>query len=136
MTDNLQQSVSEVDKDLVRSWIDLSKKVRDLSADLKLKAAGTDLSGDASHLSQEASRLCEHVEHIHADVIELLENIETRLPIRDSGAMESRPEPGEIEKESIEIQRESHELRSDFKDIIKALFMWRDDPEERVRERR
>jgi hypothetical protein len=50
--------------------------------------------------------------------------------------MESRPEPGEIEKESIEIQRESHELRSDFKDIIKALFMWRDDPEERVRERR
>ena len=135
MTDNLQESVNEVDKDLAHSWIDLSANVRSLAADLKLKAAGTELAGDASHLSEEASRLCEHVERLHADVLDLLENIESRVPLHEPDDSRQNIESGEVEKESIQIQRESHELRSDFKDVIKALFMWRDDPVERVREK-
>ncbi len=132
MTDNLKQSFAEVDKDLSHSWIDLSANVRDLASDLKLKAAGTTLAGDADHLSNETSRLCDHVERLHADVIDLLENIEARVPVQKS-ANPSDVACDDVEKEKIQIQRESHELRSDFKDVLKALFMWRDDPVERVR---
>lgn len=135
MTDNLKQRVEEVDKDLAHSWIDLSTKVRDLAADLKLKSAGTPLSSDANHLSQETSRLCDHVERLHSDVIDLLENIESRVPIQELDADPSNIPNDDVEKETIQIQRESHELRSDFKDVLKALFMWRDDPVERIREK-
>lgn len=131
MAENLKQSVAEVDKDLAHSWINLSANVRNLASDLKLKAAGTFLAGDADHLSNETSRLCEHVERLHTDVIDLLENVEARGSIQESDVACE-----DVEQEKIQIQRESHELRSDFKDVIKALFMWRDDPVERVREKR
>jgi len=133
MTDNLKHNVEELDKDLSHSWIDLSSNVRTLASDLKLKAAGTSLAADADHLSQEASRLCDHVERIHADVIDLLETLETRVPIQRSNEDESDVSCDDVEKEKIQIQRESHELRSDFKDVLKALFMWVDDPKERVK---
>jgi hypothetical protein len=32
----------------------------------------------------------------------------------------------------MRIQRENHVLRADFMDVLKALFMWRDDPRDRV----
>ncbi len=136
MTDNLKQRVDEVDKDLSHSWVDLSSTVRDLASDLKLKAAGTSLAGDANHLSQETARLCDHVERIHRDVIDLLENIETHIPLNGSDRNPPDVADEEVHREEIQIQRESHELRSDFKDVLKALFMWRDDPVERVREKR
>lgn len=136
MNDKLKHSTEELDRDLSPSWIELGSKVRTLASDLKLKAAGTPLAGDADHLSQQTSRLCDHVERIHADVIDLLENLETRIPLRDSNGGSSDPACDDVEKEKIQIQRESHELRSDFKDVIKALFMWRDDPEERVKNKR
>lgn len=136
MTDNLKTSVEELDRDLSNSWIELGDKIRDLSADLKIKTAGTKFASETDHLAQEISRLCKHVEKIHADVIDLVENIETRLPLPESDGS-SRPgsetEDDEVEKEKIQIQRESHELRNDFKDVLKALFMWVDDPKERVR---
>lgn len=134
MTDNLKQSVQEVDKGLARSWIDLSTNVRTLAEGLMLKAAGTELADDAGHLSTEASRLCDHVERLHEDVLDLIENIETRVPVRE---LETPPPVTHeaVEKEKIQIQRESHELRSDFKDIIKALFLWRDDPVQRARDK-
>lgn len=135
MTDNLKESAAELDKDLSPSWIDLCSKVRTLASDLKLKSAATDLAGDAAHLSQEVSRLCDHVEQIHADVIDLLENLETRIPLHQEGKTQSDVSCDEVEKERIQIQRESHELRSDFKDVLKALFMWVDDPKERLRDK-
>jgi len=136
MSDNLQHSFEAVDQDLASSWIALSAEVRTLAGDLKTKAAGTALSAEADKLSHQASRLCDHVERIHEDVIDLLENIETRIPDRGQAGFDTNVDCGEVEKEKIQIQRESHELKSDFKDILKALFMWVDDPEERVREKK
>lgn len=137
MSENLQDSFKEIDRDLDRSWIDLSTRVRDLAAGVKLKAAGGNLSSDADHLSQEVSLLCDHVERLHADVIDLLANLESHLPLPEPDA----GQPGSVDchdvaKEAVQIQREHHELRKDFRDVIKALFMWRDDPVERLREKR
>ncbi len=66
-------------------------------------------------------------------MIDLLDNLETRIPLSDGGEPQSDPSTDEVERERIQIQRESHELRSDFKDVLKALFMWVDDPKERVK---
>lgn len=139
MKDNLKTSVDELDKDLSPSWIELSDKVRSLAQDLKLKTAGSDYSSEAEHLAQQTSRLCDHVEKLHTDVIDLVENIEDRVPLPEfdgySGSDAGSKDPDTVEKEKIQIQRESHELRNDFKDVLKALFMWVDDPKERVKDK-
>lgn len=140
MSENLKDSFKEIDRDLDHSWIDLSTRVRELAAGLKLKAAGTNIAADADHLSREASQLCDHVERLHADVIDLLSTLESHLPLTGfdpaAMAMATKAACSDVEKESIQIQREHHELRNDFKDVLKALFLWRDDPVERVREKR
>lgn len=135
MNDQIKNNLAEVDKDLSASWIDLSQKVRNLAADLKLKTAGTVFSAETDHLAQQTELLCDHVEKFHADVIDLIENIEIHLPLpeTDSPRPAAAPDPDALVREKIQIQRESHELRNDFKDILKALFMWVDDPKERLR---
>ncbi len=134
MNDHLINNLAEVDKDLSNSWIDLTDNVRDLSADLKLKTAGTTFASEADHLSQQTSRLCDHVAKLHADVIDLIENIETHLPFPESDAANTaNTDLDALDREKIQIQREKHELRKDFKDVLKALFMWVDDPKERLK---
>lgn len=137
---NLQHSIQEVDRDLSPSWIELSSRVSELAASLKLKAVGTELAGAADHLSQETDRLCSHVERLHADVLDLVENLESRIPLPEAGASADKVATAvphdEVQRESIQIQREKHELRDSFKDVLKALFMWVDDPVERVRDKK
>lgn len=41
----------------------------------------------------------------------------------------------EVVHAAIEIGREEHTLKADAKDIIKAFFMWKDDPQERAKQR-
>lgn len=134
MSDNLQQSFEEIDKDLAPSWIELSDRVRGLAAALKLKSAGTSLAADADHLEQETARLCGHVEHLHADVIDLINKLENQSPLPETDASPIPLKSEEVDHEYSRIQRENHELRADFKDILKALFLWRDDPNDRVRD--
>ena len=138
MSDNIQKRFNELNRDLSDSWVDLSDKVRTLAADLKLKAAGTNLASEAEHLSNETSRLCDHVAKLHTDVIDLVENMEDHIPLPESVAARSgelNNSDDQMEREKIQIQRESHELRNDFKDVLKALFMWVDDPKERLKEK-
>ncbi len=136
MNNHLKNNLAEVDKDLSNSWIDLSEKVRDLATDLKLKTAGTIFATEADHLSSQTSRLCDHVAKLHADVIDLIENIETHLPLPESDAPKTAiSDPEALDQEKIQIQRENHELRNDVKDVLKALFMWVDDPKERLRQK-
>lgn len=125
MTSDLHKASSEVSRDLSPAWLDLSSRVRSLAA-----AASP---ADAA-LALEATRLCDHVERLHEDVELLLINLKTSGgPL--AGSIESRAdEPDIIDKANIEIQREMHQ-KGDLQGIIKALFMWKDDPVQRVRDR-
>lgn len=40
---------------------------------------------------------------------------------------------GEEAAAAIQIERDAHTLKPEFKDVVKALFMWKDAPEERVK---
>lgn len=125
MTADLFEASSEVSRDLSPEWLDLSSRVR------RLAAASS--SADSA-LAQEALRLCDHVERLHADVEHLLGTLRTADgPLK--GSIEARVnEPDVIDRANIEIQREMHQ-QSDLQHIIKALFMWKDDPVKRVRDR-
>ncbi len=39
----------------------------------------------------------------------------------------------EVVSAAIQIEREAHTLKPEFKDILKSLLMWKDDPVERVK---
>ncbi|HVJ46529.1 MAG TPA: hypothetical protein VM511_09115 [Luteolibacter sp.] len=124
MTADLLEASSEVSRDLSRQWLELSSRVRTLA-----NAANPEVQGT---LAAEALRLCDHVERLHSDVETLLAGLRTHEgPI--AGTIAARTvEPDEIDQANLQIQREMHQ-KSDLQHVIKALFMWKDDPIERVR---
>lgn len=101
------------------------------------------LSAAEAHLRQELMDFdpdhplavaCRELLTVHAEVRELVEQAynagshHADSPAND----ESHPE---IALAAIEIEREAHTLKADLKDVIKALFMWKDDPAERARDK-
>ncbi|MBK1826630.1 hypothetical protein [Haloferula rosea] len=44
------------------------------------------------------------------------------------------PDDRDFDKAAVQISREEHTLKPEVKDVLKALFMWRDDPAERANE--
>lgn len=125
-TPDLLEASNEVSRDLSPKWLELSAHVRRL--------AGEHASGPATALANEARLLCDHVERLHFDVEQLLVSLESESgPL--AGTLEARDhESSAIDLANLRIQEEMHE-KSDIKKVIKALFMWKDDPVERVRER-
>ena len=136
MNDSVCSSIAEIDKDLAPSWIELNDRVRHLVSELRAKTAGSVFAEPMDQLAEETSRLCDHVNRIHEDVTELLSRLEENAPAYEPDTRLSSSNPEEVEREWARIQTENHELRADFKDVLKALFMWRDDPYERAREER
>ncbi len=139
MSENLKGSRGEIDKDLDRSWMELSDHVRELAKSLQSNAAGSDLAVEAKHLAEETSLLCDHVERLHKDVKDLLRSLDAPQPLpEDDLSSEGRPrdvDHDDVQRESIQIQREQHR-KSNLKEVIKALFLYVDDPVERVRGKR
>ncbi|NJR42887.1 MAG: hypothetical protein HC767_09745 [Akkermansiaceae bacterium] len=134
MDTQLEKIYSHVDHDLSAEWLDLSTRVRHLVGQIQNKAKGTILAEDAAILAVDASKLCDHVERVHLDVGKLLIELDQQMPEMDFTP--SNVDPAEIQRETIQIHRESHEMKANFKDVIKALFMWQDDPMDRVREKK
>lgn len=134
MIDHFQNSVIESDKDHATSWAEFVAKIRSVSADLKMRTTGTEQSQLAARLFHDVSILCDHVETIHAEVPELIADLRNRYP--DKGKKTTSPEidSDEVEMEKIQIQREQHD-KSDIIQVVKAMFMWVDDPVERVKEK-
>lgn len=127
MTANLLDASTEVSRDLSPEWLALSARVRQLAAE----------AGPGTPLAHSAILLCEHVERLHSDCEQLLANLadsDAATRIITSEALETLPKPplAKIDEANIEIQREMHQ-KSDLKHIIKALFMWKDDPVDRAR---
>jgi uncharacterized coiled-coil DUF342 family protein len=126
----MDKTLQQACNDLAPEWIQLCGRVRDQASKMKNNAAGTHLAQDAAALADEAGLLCNHVDRLHADVKMLIERLDDEVA---KSAAEAPGEALEIDKASIQIQREAHEIRADVLDVIKALFMWRDDPADRLR---
>jgi hypothetical protein len=58
---------------------------------------------------------------------------ETRNLLPEAEATQA-PKQLDVVDAEIEIGRKEHEHKPEFKDILKAIFMWHDDPHERANE--
>lgn len=65
---------------------------------------------------------------IHREIRSLIHDM---LP--SSAASVNAPENPAVESAAIEIAKEEHTMKPEVLDVIKALFMWKDDPEERAK---
>lgn len=122
MTDALEKAK----EDIGPQWVELSESVR------RYAAASLENPGDEDAmkaLAAEAMTLCDHVDRLHTELSDLLQALEDA----DAESNEGEPDEREIDMAAIETQRETHEMRADPLDILKALLMWRDDPAERVK---
>lgn len=129
MTADFHEASSEISRELSPQWLELSSRVRRLA----IETQSTSSSGAA--LAAEALRLCDHVERLHSDVEQLLVTLraDDDSPLHGS-PLETAPAPPEdIDQANLQIQDEMHQ-KSDLSHVIKALFMWKDDPVKRVRE--
>jgi len=127
MTADFHEASSEISRELSPQWLELSSRVRRLA----IETQSTGSSGAA--LAAEALRLCDHVERLHSDVEQLLVTLHTD-DIHGTPLETLPPPPIEaIDEANIQIQDEMHQ-KSDLSHVIKALFMWKDDPVKRVRE--
>jgi hypothetical protein len=130
MTADFHEASSEISRELSPQWLELSSRVRRLA----IEAQSTGSSGSA--LAAEALRLCDHVERLHSDVEQLLVTLRADDDALGHAPLETLPPapPEDIDQANIQIQDEMHQ-KSDLSHVIKALFMWKDDPIQRVREK-
>ncbi len=123
---NLEIAKKELCQDLSSRWLTLSDQVRQQSISLKSRTVGTALNAEATTLADDSEKLCAHFERLHGDVEKLLEilGIEEDLPT------ETHLDPTLPEDASrlIISQDHDHQISDNLKDVVKALFMWRDTP--------
>jgi len=111
--------------------IQLSGRVRLLASALRDKTEASPFAAEALVLSNEVNSLCDCVERLHKSVETLLAMIDVD---GTSASVTSGVELTAEDKKAMEIQREIHEFNPAAKDTIKALFMWRDSPGQRLRD--
>ena len=129
----MQTNLEKEKSDHSAEWLALSTKIRTLASRLNEKAHGTDLAADTAEFTSETSQLCDHLDRIYRDLGNLLTELDVKSP--ETNTSSPTVELDEVQREALQIHRETHELRVDFKDIIKALFMWQDDPAERIQKK-
>lgn len=111
--------------------IQLSNHVRLLASVLRDRTKESPFAADALILSAGVNSLCDYVKRLHEGA-ETLFATSSAEGASAAGTPESELTAGE--KKAMEIQEEIHEFNPAAIDTIKALFMWRDSPEERLRE--
>lgn len=111
--------------------IQLSRHVRLLASALRDKTEASPFAADTLILSNQVNSLCAYVERLHDSVETLFATIDA---VGTSTVGTPEAELTAEEKTAKEIQREIHQFNPAVKDTIKALFMWRDAPGERLRD--
>lgn len=126
MDQNLENARDGICRELSSQWLALSDRVRQQALSLKSRTVGTALSEEASALAQDSEKLCDHFERLHGDIENLLNLLDGEE--MESDGTQSALTSKETACQSIEAQDKDHRESDSLKDVIKALFMWRDDP--------
>lgn len=132
MDQTLEKTYEVIDQDLAKEWTDLTARVRELARRLEERASGTELAQDTSALADASVHLADHVDRLHADVGVLLRQIDQRETHPAEKSATTDEEVGEVQDQVLRIMERIHEPSHNVRDVVKALFMWRDDPVERA----
>ena len=114
------------------SWLELMERMRRRLEGLRRNAVGTPLEEETVLLARDAKKLCAHVEQLHREAHRWLS--QTSSLTDDNGDSSSDIPAVEVERAAVSIHREQHEQSANPLQVIKALLMWVDTPEERVRD--
>jgi hypothetical protein len=113
------------------NWRSLAQLIHHQASTIRDLTANTPFASQTAELAQNTRALADQIEHL-ADAAPAWTSHLTQ-------PADQPPSPAtldEINREMIQIQRETHNAPTELMDIVKALFMWRDTPAERIRERR
>lgn len=108
--------------------MNLTDKVRG-QADAVLGSEGRIDPDELRDFARNALALCEHAGRVHKEMTRMIDGF------GDPQSIAEKDRSHEIDLAAIETQRETHELKADPFDVLKALLMWRDDPADRLRKR-
>ena len=135
MKEGTKNPYQELRADLEERWGEVAERIRELERRVE---AGLDGGGAASADVRELVRysrlMRRHMAEVEGHADALLDQIAAdpefeRLERSAPGGGEAE---GEGQRAMLEIQREMHRPSSSFLEVLKAVFLWRDTPEERV----
>jgi hypothetical protein len=126
MEETTETATTEASRDLSPAWHELIARVRGHA-----RRTIDDPAADARELAHGALTLCAHLERLHAGVEHLLAGGIPPAPAAQRPDVQPAEGLTDEEKQALKIQRELHEPSS-VRDVIKALFLWQDYPEERL----
>jgi len=109
----------------------LTARVRERLARLQRETSGTGLGQEVSALAADTSQLCDHIERLHGEAHRLIAEYRALTLEVESAGLDVETE--EMQRTAIEIQRDQHRKSASTMEFIKAMFMWVDTPEERLR---
>jgi hypothetical protein len=130
MNQNTQPIRREIGNELASQWLKLSAEVRQGVKHLKLHSSGTNLESPTLKLHQDTLLLCDHFDKLHNDVQAFLAVLDQENLSTDISSLVPSKMNSESSEQSIKVQEKEHEQSDSLKDVIKALFMWRDNDTE------
>ena len=124
--------IGETKLDLPLGWIDLSNRVRRRINGLQNSPSGLSVQNELNFLADDVDEICARFEALYAGAQRLVEQHHATAVVRQGAS----PDSADMKEQraAIEIQQEEHEKSGGPLDVIKALLMWRDTPDERVQE--
>lgn len=130
MNQNIQPIRREIGNELASQWLKLSSEVRQGVEQLKLHNSCTNLEPQTLKVHQDTLLLCDHFDKLHNDVQAFLTVLDQENLSTDISSLEPSKKNAESYEQSIKAQEKEHEQSDSLKDVIKALFMWRDNDTE------
>lgn len=118
-------------QELGLEWSDLTNRVRARLSDSEATLRHQPESHGFHLLAVDVRSLCDRFDRLHLEVHRLLSDYQGAT----SHGPETTPpiDPASLEQASVAIQREQHTQSSGPMEVLKALFLWRENPEERAR---
>jgi hypothetical protein len=130
--DKQKTPYQELREDLDERWSEVAVRIRELEGRIE---AGLDLDGaadaDVRELVRYSRLMRRHMAEVQAHADTLLEQIAAD-PNLDYLEGAAPPRSSEASTAMLEIQGEMHRPSDSFLEVLKAVFMWRDSPEERI----
>jgi len=130
--DKLTNPYQALRNDFGAHWSMVAEKIRELEERIEGGLNGGDLPvQDVRQLLRYSRLMRRHMAEAQAHADTLLEQMTAPSDL-DDVKMAKTHSTEEEQAAIVEIQREMHRPSDTFMEVLKAVFMWRDNPEERL----
>lgn len=119
--------------DLEERWGDIAARIRELERRIEAGLdSGAAASADVRELVRYSRLMRRHIAEVEGHAGALLDQIAADPEFDRLEGQSADVDAAARAAEMLEIQREMHRPSSSLKEVLKAVFLWRDTPEERA----